>query len=91
VGKLVSLTEAHPLKLGEMNAGSGFVLHFFLKIACLPPDSSASKKSECEVFMKKMQKQLTNASQHIGQLEQCLVDDARQHRNDMQQVFAYCV
>jgi hypothetical protein len=35
--------------------------------------------------MKKMPKQLTNVLQHIGRLEQRLVNDARQHHSVMQQ------
>jgi hypothetical protein len=36
--------------------------------------------------MKKMQKQLANALQHIGQLEHRLVDDPQQYPNAMKQV-----
>ncbi len=72
----MSLTAAHPVMLGAMY--SDFFLSFLLSLTCLPTDSSAFKKSEYEASMKKMQKQLTNVLQHIGQLEQRLVDDARQ-------------
>jgi hypothetical protein len=85
----VSLTAAHPIKLGVTDAG--IFSRFLFNTACLPTDSSAFKKSEYEASMKKMQKQLPNALQHIGQLEQHLVDDARQHRSAMQQVCFYCV
>jgi hypothetical protein len=85
VGKLASLIANHPVKLGAMETGS---LYYSLS-SCLPTDSSAFKKSEYEASMKKMQKQLTNAFQHIGKLEQRLVDDARQHRSAMQQVCVY--
>ncbi len=83
--KLLLLTAAHPVKLGAMDAG------FFFLQSCLPTDSSAFKKSEYEASIEKVQKQLTNALQHIGQLEQRLVDDARQHRSAMQQVCFYFV